>query len=375
MTIKGIELMCGIGGASRGFLDAGIKIVKGIDIDGSCKKTYEENNKPAQFVECDILKLTSKELLSGIELKNNDKLVFIACASCQPFSRAGIKDHGDSRTKLILAINDFIYDIMPEFVFVENVPGFQLFYPEIYEKFLRPYLELKYHFDYDMVNLKEYGVPQNRRRYLFIASKRFEISCPERTHGKEHLPHVTVRDAIAKYPPLKAGQEDGNVPNHVCYNASEITLKRLKYTPKDGGSRSAWPEHLKLECHKRSTGHSDVYGRMRWDEPGPTLTCRCINVSNGRFAHPEQDRGISVREALALQTFKDNFACYEPKSLAARHIGNAVPPLVAFRFAQRMIETVSRKEKSTRTERSKTTMSIDQRLGEPYTDVLCQLHQ
>lgn len=334
MTIYAVEIMCGIGGATRGFLDAGIHVVKGIDIDESCKKTYEENNKPAKFLHREVLKLTVEEILSGVKLEENDKFAIIACVPCQPFSRAGIKDPEDSRTRLILTINDFIHEIKPDFVFVENVPGFQRFYPDIYKKFLTPYLDLKYHYDCDIVNLKEYGVPQNRRRYLFIASKDYEIERPARTHGKGLLPYVTVRDTIEKYPPLEPGEENTNIPNHTGYNLSEITLDRLKHTPKDGGSRSAWPHHLRLECHKKSVGHSDVYGRMKWDEPGPTLTCRCISVSNGRFAHPEQDRGISVREAAALQTFKDNFIFYEPKSVAAKHIGNAVPPLIAFLSAK-----------------------------------------
>ena len=336
--------MCGIGGATRGFLDAGVHVLKGVDIDKSCKKTYEENNKPAEFILQDMLELSSGELLSDVNLKENDKLVFIACAPCQPFSRAGVKDPEDDRTKLILAINDLIYDARPDFVFVENVPGFQLFYTEIYERFMEPYMKLHYNFDCGIVNLREYGVPQNRRRYLFIASKDYEIKCPERTHGNGHFPYATVRDAIKNYPPLKAGEENKDVPNHVCYNITEITRKRLKHTPKDGGSRNAWPEHLVLTCHKKTRGHSDVYGRMKWDALGPTLTCKCVNVSNGRFAHPEQDRGISIREALALQTFRDDFMCYEPKSVAAKHIGNAVPPLVAFRFAREISETVHQNE-------------------------------
>lgn len=344
MTIYGIEIMCGIGGATRGFLDSGIQIVKGIDIDGSCKRTYEENNKPAIFLQRDVLELTVEEILSGIDLEKDGKLIFIICAPCQPFSRAGIKDPEDLRTRLILTVNDFIYEIEPDFVFVENVPGFQQFYPNIYKKFLKPYRDLGYHYDCDIVNLKEYGVPQNRKRYLFIASKDYEIDLPEKTHGKGFLPYVTVRDKIEKYPPIRPGEENEEVPNHVCYNLSEIMLERLKYTPKNGGSRSAWPDPLILECHKKGSGHSDVYGRMKWDEPGPTLTCRCINISNGRFAHPEQDRGISVREAAALQTFEDNFFFYEPKSIAAKHVGNAVPPLVAFRFARKIIETVSENE-------------------------------
>jgi DNA (cytosine-5)-methyltransferase 1 len=339
MKIYAVDIMCGIGGATRGFLDAGIQVVKGIDIDESCRKTYEENNKPAKFLKRNVVDLTANEILKGVERQKTDKLVIIACAPCQPFSRAGVRDPKDGRTRLILAINRLITDIKPDFVFVENAPGFQRFYPELYKEFLKPYQKLRYHYRFEIVNLREYGVPQNRRRYLFIASRDCEIDLPERTHGKGLLPYVTVGDKIKKYPPLKPGEENTDVSNHVCYNLSRIMLERLHHTPKDGGSRSAWPRHLVLQCHRKTGGHSDVYGRMCWNKPGPTLTCKCINVSNGRFAHPEQDRGISIREAAALQTFNDDFIFYEPKSIAAKHIGNAVPPSVAFLSANTIIET------------------------------------
>ena len=340
MRIYAVDIMCGIGGATRGFLDAGIQVVKGFDIDESCRKTYEENNKPAKFLNRNVLHLTADEIIEEIELQETDKLAIIACAPCQPFSRAGVRDPKDDRTRLILAINRLIIDIKPDFVFVENTPGFQRFYPKLYKQFLKPYRKLRYHCRFGIVNLREYGVPQNRRRYLFIASRDYEIELPERTHGKGLLPYVTVEDTIRKYPALEPGRENTGIPNHVCYNLSQIMLERFRHTPKDGGSRSAWPKDLVLECHKKAGGHSDVYGRMRWNKPGPTLTCKCINVSNGRFAHPEQDRGISVREAAALQTFKDDFIFYEPKSVAAKHIGNAVPPSVAFLSANIIIETV-----------------------------------
>jgi DNA (cytosine-5)-methyltransferase 1 len=342
MTIYSIDIMCGIGGATRGFLDAGINVIKGIDIDEGCRKTYEENNKPSKFLNRKVEDLIIEEALEGIELKENDKLALIACAPCQPFSRAGVQDPVDVRSRVILAANDLIYNIKPDFVFVENVPGFKEFYPDIYKSFLKPYQDLNYHFDCDIVNLKEYGVPQERRRYVFLASRDYEICLPEKTHGKGLLPFVTVWDTIRKYPPLKPGEKDPNVPNHECYNISEIMLERLKNTPKDGGSRKSWADHLVLECHKKTDGRWDVYGRMAWKKPSNTLTCGCINVSKGRFAHPEQDRSISVREAAALQTFADNFIFYEPMTTAARRIGNAVPPIVAHLFAERIRETLSK---------------------------------
>jgi DNA (cytosine-5)-methyltransferase 1 len=335
--------MCGIGGATRGFLDAGIRVIRGVDLDASCKKTFEENNKPATFLVSDIQNLTSDVLLSGIDLSANDKLALIVCAPCQPFSRAGLGKPKDSH-EIILAINRLICEIIPDFVFAENAPGFWKRYPSIYKEFLAPFNELNYRYDCNVINLKDYGVPQNRYRYFFLASKDYDISLPDKTHGTATQPYVTVGDVIRKYPRLKAGGKSETVPNHTCSNLSEVNLERLRNTPKNGGSRKDWPEHLVLRCHKKSKGHSDVYGRMSWGKVAPTLTCRCISISNGRFGHPTQNRGISVREAAALQTFKDEFIFHEPKSVAAKHVGNAVPPLASMLVGQKIVETVRQNE-------------------------------
>jgi len=157
------------------------------------------------------------------------------------------------------------------------------------------------------------------------------------SHGKGILKLVTVKDTIAKYPRISAGNVESTIalPNHLARNVSELNILRLKNTPHSGGSRTDWPSHLWLKCHKGdNVGHSDVYGRMNWDKPSPTLTCKCNSISNGRFGHPEQDRAISLREAAALQTFDDNFIFYGTQCDIAKHIGNAVPPLLAQVFAE-----------------------------------------
>ena len=112
-------------------------------------------------------------------------------------------------------------------------------------------------------------------------------------------------------------------------NLSKLLLQRIKATPHNGGSRTDWPDNLVLKCHKSFNGHTDVYGRMKWDEPSPTLTVKCFSLSNGRFGHPEQDRAISLREAAALQTFRDDYVFYGNVQEVGKQIGNAVPVLLA----------------------------------------------
>ena len=151
-----------------------------------------------------------------------------------------------------------------------------------------------------------------------------------KTHTRKQ--YVTVWDAIGKLPKLEAGEICCSDPLHRCVALGELNLRRIKATPY-GGSWKDWPENLRLECHKRPEGHSfgSVYGRMRWDEPGPTMTTQCTGLGNGRFGHPIQNRAISVREAALLQTFPENYRFFENESKvsitkASRYIGNAVPP-------------------------------------------------
>lgn len=117
-------------------------------------------------------------------------------------------------------------------------------------------------------------------------------------------------------------------------------MKRLRNTPHDGGDRTSWSDELVLECHKKAKGHKDVYGRMRWNEPSPTMTGGCGMISKGRFGHPEQDRAISLREAARLQTFPDNFVFFGNFGEIAKQIGNAVPPLLAKRAADSLMHSL-----------------------------------
>ena len=106
---------------------------------------------------------------------------------------------------------------------------------------------------------------------------------------------MTVFDAIHGLPPLEAGEEVEEIPNHRAAGLSEINLQRMQNTPYDGGGRLDWPERLWLKWHENFKGHSDVYGRMYWNRVAPTLTAKCVSISNGRFGHPEQTRAISLR--------------------------------------------------------------------------------
>ena len=182
---------------------------------------------------------------------------------------------------------------------------------------------------FEIVNCPEYGMPQNRKRLVLIASKLGRIELIPKTHKKENF--LTVRDAIGNLPYIEDGEFYDNDRLHFARKLSPTNKKRIMSTPY-GGSWKDWPEDLKLECHKKESGksYSSVYGRMEWEKPSPTMTTHCIGYGNGRFGHPEQNRGISLREASILQSFPKDYIFFKNKVaistvVIARQIGNAVP--------------------------------------------------
>lgn len=333
--VAAVDIFCGAGGLTYGLRKAGIEVIRGIDIDESVRETYTRNNRRVEFLNKDVRKLNPRELVRGID--RSKKLFLLAgCAPCQPFSSQNrTKCRRDPRRSLIRYFTRLVEKTLPDYVLVENVQGF-INSSNPYQNELVSVLRKKgYKYSERIVHAEEYGVPQHRHRYMLLASRLGEIQFPEPRYGPATgVDYKTVRDAIRKYPSIEAGQAYGNIPNHKSRKLSELNLKRIKLVPKNGGSRYALPETLQLKCHKWHDGHSDSYGRMCWDKPAPTLTCKCNSLSNGRFGHPTQNRAISLREAAALQTFPDSYAFYGSDTAIAKHIGNAVPVLLATKIGK-----------------------------------------
>lgn len=331
-----VDFFCGGGGMTRGLIAAGINVIAGIDSSPNCRKTYEKNNKNT-YIEGDICKLSPQKLLEKFpQLKNSDDVLLVGCAPCQPFSilrREEFDENGNAiphkSVNLLVEFGRFVKALHPAHVLVENVPGLKGKGQEVLASFKCMLYEEGYELAEKIIYAKDYGVPQNRRRYVLIASRIFHPEIPKPQYGNNLLPYKTVRETIEKYPAIIAGGEDAKYANHKSANLKAILQKRISATPHDGGSRTDWPEELVLNCHKDFKGHTDVYGRMKWDEPAPTLTVKCFSLSNGRFGHPEQNRAISLREAAALQTFPDDYVFYGSVQEIGRQIGNAVPVLLA----------------------------------------------
>lgn len=221
--------------------------------------------------------------------------------------------------------------VRPDHVIAENVPMFRGC--DSHRRMIRALKKCGCSYGDGVVDAADYGVPQRRRRYVLLASRRRRVAIPAPTHGPSaRSGWRTVRDAIAAYPAVAHGESHSGVPNHAASGLSEKNARRMSLTPWDGGSRKD-VGGMALRCHRGHDGHGDMYGRMRWDRPAPTLTCRCNSISNGRFAHPEQDRGITIREAAAIQTFPDDYVFHgATMERNAAHVGNAVPVLMARRL-------------------------------------------
>jgi len=337
--MRALDFFCGAGGLTRGLLDAGISVVAGIDADDRCLETYENNNRPAKFVTADVCDISTTQVWKLLGSRKTSDLLIAGCAPCQPFSAHMKRPRNDSMQKLPLnsdatllgAFARVVAEIGPRCVLVENVPGL-VRVPgfSTYKRFIRMLKADGYHIAEEVLDAKGFGVPQTRRRFVLIAVRGRRATLPEATCGSGRQPHSTVRQAIAHYPPIKAGEKNPSIPNHEAAALSDLNLKRLRMTPLDGGDRRAWPLELELDCHSGDReGHSDVYGRMAWDKPAPTLTGKCHSISNGRYGHPSQDRAISLREAASLQTFSDSYVFVGLRTHIARQIGNAVPVALA----------------------------------------------
>jgi len=341
IKLKAIDFFCSAGGVSCGFRKAGINVLGGIDIDKKCKKTYEKNIK-AKFLHADVSVLKKEKLIKYFNItQNQDDLLFVGCSPCQYYSNIKTDKTKSSKTRLLLAdFQEFVDYYRPGYVFIENVPGLDKKNGSPLADFKEFLTDKGYFFSDGVLNAKHYGVPQNRRRYILIASRiNRVITLPK--PDKENI--KTVKDAIGDkkiFIPIKAGTIDKTHFIHTSSALSSINLKRIKLTPKNGGGRISWAriKGLQLDCYQDHNGHTDVYGRMFWDKPSPTITTRFDSLSNGRYGHPDQDRAISLREGATLQSFPLSYKFYsKDKNTTAKMIGNAVPPKLACRIAKSIL--------------------------------------
>ncbi len=388
-----VDFFCGAGGTTRGLIDAGGYVIAGIDKDDRCRSTYVGNNRNRtldrvrpRFLGRDVFPKSSRYPAGGQEELFTEllelipeycskvggvPLLFAICAPCQPFTTLSRKELTDDRKagrrrdrNLLSEATRFVAAFKPELVLSENVQGIgDPKYGGVWENFRKELKDLGYITGTKVVCTSRFGIPQYRRRSILLAAKRSVVR-PERFTdllGEELLvPEndpdslmVSVREAIGHLPPIKAGEQHPDIPNHRTRALSDLNYRRLSAAKP--GESNAYMENtpdgdLSLDCHKKVNARiggrcfTDVYTRMCPDRPSPTITTKCHSISNGRFGHYDTDqvRGISLREAAILQSFPSNYVFYpmDQNTAVASMIGNAVPPKLAAFFSGYLAQSV-----------------------------------
>lgn len=372
-----VDFFCGAGGMTNGLIRAGFHVLAGVDNEPLCRETYLQNRNregPRPEFLCHDIHLRSRAYPVGeqhliaerlVELLRAHKresglralrLIFAICAPCQPFTKItkielsdGRKFKRDNDANLLLTTVHLIRRFRPLAIVCENVEGIDRGQGAVLEKFRRRLARIGYGFDAKVVNAADFGVPQSRRRTIAIAFDRsradFEFEVLQADPSLKR--HVSVTETIGHLPPLAAGEIHPTLPNHRTRALSDLNLKRISCAP-PGASNAYLLDtpygDLSLGCHQRleervgSRSFSDTYTRMKGDDVAPTITTKCMAISNGRFGHFDtaQNRAISQREAALLQTFPERFRFIPEDNIefTSTLIGNAVPPKLATFFGR-----------------------------------------
>lgn len=342
-TLNCIDLFSGAGGLSYGFQAAGFNVLIGIDNDAKALETFELNHHESKSICGDITTVTyEKDIKSLIGDKKID--VIIGGPPCQGMSLSGFRKLDDPRNKLYLSYIRLVDEIRPDAFVIENVPGLvSLFGGQIKESIIEKFTEMGYNICYQIMCAADYGVPQNRRRVVFVGFKdgtTFEFP-PKSTDV------VTCEMALSDLPPLidDLGTDDGViyytdpknsyqrlmrqksmlVHNHVAAKHSEKVRQIISLVPA-GGNYKDLPEEY------RDTRHFHVaWTRFPDDKPAPT-----IDTGHRHHFHYKYDRVPTVRECARIQSFPDDFIFLGNKTQQFRQVGNAVPPLMAQAIAEQL---------------------------------------
>lgn len=334
-AVLACDLFAGAGGFSLGALNAGIRVAAAVEFNRHAAATYRRNliglaRSNVSFYEEDISVLDPERVQKESGFSTSGCDILMGGPPCQGFSTHRIKGAGvnDPRNALLLRYFEFVKVLRPAFFLVENVPGLLW---QRHKGFLEAFYALGAAADYDMLppvvlNAKDFGVPQNRRRVFLLGIDRRRVGVALRwPPAATHVDPALANDYRPKW--RVAGEAfasalDGD-PNDIHMKHGSELIEAFKATPANGGSRK--DSGRILPCHIGHSGHSDVYGRINPKEPGPTMTTACVNPSKGRFVHPTLHHGITLRQAARLQTFPDWFVFEGGLMAGGVQVGNAVP--------------------------------------------------
>lgn len=353
--MNAIDLFCGAGGLSKGFMDAGYDIVVGCDNDSDALNTFELNHKGAIALDADLSDQKTidriKELAGG---KNID--VVIAGPPCQGFSVTGPRNFDDPRNKLYLAVIALVKQYKPKGFIIENVPGMATMYKgQVKDEILKRFREMGYNIEARILCAADYGVPQMRRRLIFMGIRKDigEPRFPEPVLDKAH--YVTLRDAIDDLPARTDGDfgtEDdvydkpprtdyerkmrGDctvLHNHIATRHKDFVKEVIAQVPEGGNYKDLPP----------GVGTSRKF-HMAWTRLDGNAPARTVDTGHRNIFHYEYNRVPTVRENARMQSFPDDFVFTGSRTHQDRQVGNAVPPLLGYYLGMALKEIIENGE-------------------------------
>lgn len=339
-----LDLFCGAGGLSCGFERAGFQILVGIDNDEKALQTFRANHRGSKTICADITGVTYKHDIQPL-LDGKTIDVIIGGPPCQGFSLSGPRNFDDPRNKLYLSYIRLVEEIRPRAFVIENVPGLVgLFKGEVKDNIIKRLSGLGYHVEFQIMCASDYGVPQSRKRVVFVGTKL----------GEKHFEYPTASDqivtcemALSDLPPLadSLGEEiqgyvceprnsyqqimrenSEDVRNHIAATHSDHVKHIISLVP-DGGNYKDLPEE-----YRNSRNFHVAWTRFASQKPAPT-----IDTGHRHHFHYQYNRVPTVRECARLQSFPDDFHFIGNKTQQFRQVGNAVPPLMAQKIAEQML--------------------------------------
>jgi len=340
-----LDLFCGCGGLSQGFLDAGYNVMLGVDFDKAALETYKYNHKYSETLLTDLSK---DEAINDIKLKLNNKTVDIIIGGppCQGFSLTGSRDINDTRNTLYLAVVKAVKKFKPKAFLIENVPGIATLYGgKVKQQITNTFEDMGYNVTVTDKPLlaADYGVPQMRKRMFFVGfHKEFgEFEFPVPTHSSEN--YVTCEEAISDLPsreeelgievddystsPVSAYQvfmrgKSEKLYNHVGTKHTDYVKWVINQVP-EGGNHKDLPSGV-----GESRKFNEAWTRYHSKKPS-----RTIDTGHRNHFHYKYNRVPTIRENARLQSFRDDFIFKGTRTQQNRQVGNAVPPLLSYNVA------------------------------------------
>lgn len=327
--LQAVDLFCGAGGLSYAFHRSGFRIAAAVEMNKNAAASYrtsfvDRHSPTTRLLQHDIRNREVVEALNALRSDGVTIDIVVGGPPCQDFSPARLKlRRNGARATLVEQYFAILELLRPRAFLFENVPGLLTAGDGRYWRTVRKHAAaLGYEIYAEVLHAEAFGVPQRRHR-LFVVGLQRELGPFVFPRGTGQ-PAPTVGDTIRQLTPLCACRGSRRDPMHRARNHSHEIVEYLKHIKQGGAWRQAKDKRV-LPAHLRHNGHYDVYGRMTYDGIAPTITGGCTNPSKGRFIHPTQHRGLTVREAALLQTFPADWMFVGGIEAASQQVGNAVP--------------------------------------------------